>query len=143
MVFTLITLAVYCQPQKNASEVAYVNKQISLEVKQGRTELEAFQIIQRTMLSYFDVLESSDKNAQYFRTAWVGSKGLAGKKGVSRIRVIISKNSENPLSYRMKFNAERAPKGTAYENDTKFEPWNFIPRKYEEFYNEMVQSLKN
>lgn len=128
-------------PAFAASESAdYVNRNISLQVEEGKTELEAFKIIHRTMLNYFDVLESSDKNSGYFRTSWVGKK-WPGR--TNRIRVIVSQVSDEPLEYRMKFISETAPAGTPIRDDGQFTEHNRIPRSYNGFYEELRIKLVN
>lgn len=122
-------------------EVDNANIDIPLEVKKERTKEEAWKIIISTILGKFDVLEMNDVNSGYLRTAWVG-KSSGGS--TIRMRVIVKMSSEEPLSYKIKFISEIAPKPqTPYGADEKFLPFSRIWKKYDGFLDELITKLKN
>jgi len=122
-------------------EVDNANIDIPLEVKSERTKEEAWKIIINTILGKFDVLEMNDVNSGYLRTAWVG-KSSGGS--TIRMRVIVKMSSETPLSYKIKFISEIAPKPqTPYGADEKFFPFSRIWKKYDGFLDELITKLKN
>ncbi len=122
-------------------EVDNANIDIPLEVKKERTKEEAWKIIVSTILGKFDVLEMNDVNSGYLRTAWVGRS--SGGSTI-RMRVIVKMASEEPLSYKIKFISEIAPKPqTPYSADEKFVAFSRIWKKYDGFLDEIITKLKN
>lgn len=122
-------------------EVDNANIDIPLEVKKDRTKEEAWKVIITTILGKFDVLEMNDVNSGYLRTAWVG-KSSGGS--TIRMRVIVKMSSEEPLTYKIKFISEIAPKPqTPYGADEKFFPFSRIWKKYDGFLDELITKLKN
>jgi len=120
---------------------SYANRNITLSVMRGRTKEEAYEIVQSTVLSYFDVLESDNESSGYLRTAWVGTNYANNTK---RVRVIIRKSGSKPVKFSLKFvSQESGVAGTSYTDDAKYKSINSIPNSYDGFIEELMARLKN
>lgn len=124
---------------ESSSESVQVNKNVVLNVKKGRDMEEAWEIIHSTILNYFDVLEASDSNSGYMRTAWVGTNY---PRDTTRERVIIKKSGKDPLKFNLKFISEHAGKeDIRFDNDAKYSPHNRIRKKYDAMIGELTTKL--
>jgi len=117
------------------------NKEGIYAVKKERTRDEAWKIIVTTVLSNFDVLESNDEKSGYLRTNWLGQ---SFKRNTVRMRLIIKLNSEDPLTYKIKFVSEYSGRnGTPFSADEQYGPFSRILKKYDGFLEELATKLKN
>lgn len=117
------------------------NKEGIYAVKHNRTREEAWKIIVTTVLGSFDVLESNDEKSGYLRTNWLGQ---SFKRNTVRMRLIIKLNTEEPLSYKIKFVSEYSGhSSTAFSADEQYAPFSRILKRYDGFLEELAQKLKN
>lgn len=136
---SVFTLAV--DPAFNSTSASeYVNRSISLEVKDKRSHEDAWKVLTRTVFSYFDIIESNDKSSGYLRTSWVGT---TWPYSTTRIRVIIKKEVDDPIAFSLKFISEIGPAGVQFSDDAKFKPYGRIPKRYDGFVEELMTKLKN
>lgn len=89
------------------------------------------------ILSYFDVIELTDKETSYLRTAWAVQ---SFKSGVVRTRFIVK---NDPNGYKVKLVSEVAysPNATV-KNDEAFREWDRVLRKYENLISDLQSRLK-
>ena len=120
---------------------ADVNRNVVLRVKKDRTMEQAWEILQSTILAYFDVLEANDGNSGYLRTSWVGT---SFRNNTIRERLIIKKGGKNPIKFNLKFISEQSGvNGTSYTDDSKYKPFDRIPKKYDALVGELMTKLAN
>ena len=110
-----------------------------IEVKTDKTELEAWRTLSQIITSYFDVIEVTDKETGYLRTAWIG-QGFAA--GVTRTRLIVKLSSSEPLVYKVKLVSEYSKNAkTSIRADEAFREWDRVLRKYENIISEMQSRM--
>jgi len=121
------------------SDQANVN--FTVAVGSRHTESAAWKTISMIVMNYFDVLESSDKETGYIRTAWK-VQGLGGK--TIRTRVIVKLGDVNPLKYIVKINSEYSDDGeeVSVKDDERFKEWGRLLKAYQDIINEMQVRLK-
>lgn len=110
-----------------------------IEIKTDKVELEAWRTLSQIITNYFDVIEVTDKETGYLRTAWV-AQGFAS--GVIRTRLIVKLGSSTPLVYKVKLVSEysKNPK-TSIRADEAFREWDRVLRKYENIVSEMQSRM--
>jgi hypothetical protein len=132
----------YLQMEKDdsheASEASDVAN-IDLEIKTTKSEVEAWKLLSQIITSYFDVIEVTDKETGYLRTAWVIQ---SFKQRTVRTRIIIKLGSSDPLTYKIKLISEYAsgPQISA-KSDELFREWDRVLRKYREVIREVQTRL--
>ncbi|NPA37158.1 MAG: hypothetical protein GXO47_09960 [Chlorobi bacterium] len=111
-----------------------------IELKTSKSEDEAWKLINQIVTSYFDVIEITDKETGYLRTAWVAQ---SFKQNTIRTRFIVKEASTNPLTYKMKLVSEYsgAP-GTSIKRDEQYREWDRVLRKYANIISELTTRLK-
>lgn len=115
------------------------NTDIEVELNESRTEVENWKILNQIVTNYFDVVEISDRETGYLRTAW----NLHTFDNVSvRTRVIIKLGTLEPLSYKVKLVSEIAGPGTSVKSDHKFAEWDRVLRTYESVIGQITSRLK-
>lgn len=115
------------------------NTDIEVELNDSRTEVENWQILNQIVTNYFDVVEVSDRETGYLRTAW----NLHTFDNVSvRTRVIVKLGTLQPLSYKVKLVSEIAGPGTSVKSDHKFAEWDRVLRTYESVIGQITSRLK-
>jgi hypothetical protein len=123
-----------------ASDQANMN--ITVEVTPKLAEESAWKLVSSIVLSAFDVLENSDSQTGYLRTAWeVRTWKETGR--VVRTRIIVKRQGESPLRYAVKIESEqnRDPLKSA-RDDENFEPWDRLLNSYKDLISEMQARLK-
>lgn len=123
-----------------ASDQANVN--ITVEVSAKLAEEQAWKLVSSIVLSAFDVLENSDSQTGYLRTAWqVRTWKETGR--VVRTRVIVKRQGDSPLRYAIKIDSEqnRDPLKSA-RDDENFEAWDRLLNSYKDLISEMQARLK-
>jgi hypothetical protein len=109
----------------SSSDIANVD--ISISPKQK--EEEAWKLISRIVTTYFDVIETTDRETGYLRTAWL-AQNFNGS--IVRSRCIIKLGNTNPLEYKVKMVSEYSnAKGATVKSDEAFREWGRILRKFE------------
>jgi len=109
------------------------NVDITIEAKGN----DSWKSLVNIILSYFDVIELSDKETSYLRTAW---SVQTFKSGVVRTRIIV-KNAENGYKVKLVSEVSYATNATV-KNDEAFQQWDRVLRKYESIITELKSRLK-
>jgi len=113
---------------------------LDLEIKTTKSADEAWQLLNRIVLQYIDVIETTDKETSYLRTAWQVQNF---SKATIRTRVIIKAGEKNPISYKLKLVSEYAPSaGMSPKEDQAFKEWDRVLRKYEGIVTELPSRMK-
>ena len=120
-----------------STDLANVN--FTLDVRPTIPENEAWKLISSIVTTQFDVLEVTDKETGYLRTAWQ-VQSFNGKSTV-RTRVIVKLGDSNPLRYIIKICSERADGVVSVKEDQAFEEWNRILKKYKDIISEAQSRL--
>ena len=122
----------------DASEATDVAN-VDIEVKTTKKEDDAWKLLSQIITTYFDVIEVTDKNTGYLRTAWVVQ---TFKQKTIRTRIIIKLASTDPLAYKIKLVSEVANAGqVSVKSDELFKEWDRILRKYQEVIHEVQTRL--
>jgi hypothetical protein len=112
---------------------------IDIEIKTNKPELDAWKLISQIITSYFDVIEVTDRETGYLRTAWVVQ---TFKQNTIRTRVIVKLGSSDPLTYKVKLISEQSGQPqTSVKSDELFKEWDRVLRKYKEIINEVQTRL--
>ncbi|NQV01098.1 MAG: hypothetical protein HQ542_00495 [Bacteroidia bacterium] len=124
----------------NASEpLDIVNE--DFEVKTMKTELEAWKLLSQIVTNYMDVIEVTDRETGYLRTAWETEHF---SRNTIRTRVIIKLASTDPLSYKIKIVSEESGKPvTSVKDDEYFTEYNRVLKEYKDLISEMQSRLAN
>jgi hypothetical protein len=123
-----------------ASDQANVN--ITVEVSPKLTENQAWKLLSSIVLGSFDVLENSDSQTGYLRTAWQ-VKSWESTGVVIRTRIIVKRQSDSPLRYVVKIASEHN-KDTrlSAKEDENFYEWDRLLNTYKDVISEMQARLK-
>jgi len=101
--------------------------------------MEAWRLISQIITSYFDVIEVTDRETGYLRTAWVVQ---TFKQNTIRTRVIVKLGSSDPLTYKVKLVSEESGQPmTSVKSDELFKEYDRVLRKYKEIINEIETRL--
>ncbi len=123
-----------------ASDQANVN--ITVEVTPKLDELQAWKLLSSIVLGSFDVLENSDSQTGYLRTAWQ-TKSWAATGTVIRTRIIVKRQSDSPLRYVVKIVSEHNKDArVSSSEDENFYPWDRLLNTYKDVIGEMQARLK-
>ncbi len=113
---------------------------LDLELKSSKNDIDAWKLISQIVTSYFDVIEITDRETGYLRTAWV-AQGF--KQNTIRTRFIIKQASTDPLVYKMKLISEYSgAAGTSIKRDEQYREWDRVLRKYASIISELTTRLK-
>jgi hypothetical protein len=129
-----------------ASDQANVN--FTVEVGKNVKEEQAWKLLASIVLNYFDVLDNSDSQTGYLRTAWqIKSWGQNEvSESVVRTRVILKRVSDLPLRYSLKIVSEKNKDGLrgrwSVKDDEHFEAWDRILNTYKDLIGEAQSRLK-
>lgn len=116
-----------------ATDQAYIA--VTIECSPPRSEAQAWKLLASIALSHFDVLENSDSESGYLRTAcavklFYRAEGRVPERLV-RTRVIVKRTSESPLRYTVKLVSKLSrTAGGSPEHDELFEPWDRLLNSY-------------
>ena len=111
-----------------------------MEISTKKKEDAAWKLISQIILSYFDIVEVTDKSTGYLRTAWVAQTYNAS---TIRTRIILKQSSSEPLQYKIKICSEISNSRDAkVKNDEDFKEWDRILRKFEPIINEVQTRLQ-
>ncbi len=119
------------------SDQANVN--FTIEVNPKKTDEQAWSTISQVILNKFDVLEITDKDTGYMRTAWQVSYF---PNSTVRTRVIIKLGNARPLKYVAKIATEHANGRQDVKNDQAFREWGWIQNSYKDIINELQARLR-
>jgi len=105
-----------------------VNNDVLINPTNKKDEIEIWRILHQNINEYFDVVEISERETGYLRTAWVEEKY---KQSIVRTRLIVKLGSVNPLAYKVKIMSERSiNKDYDPENNGEFVKWNRLSINY-------------
>jgi len=121
-----------------STDMANVN--VTIEVDKTVLEQEAWKLLSSIVMSEFDVLEVTDKETGYIRTAWQVQN--FNNESTIRTRVIVKLGDSDPLKYVIKIASERADKVVSVKDDQEFEEWNRILKRYQYIIEEAQARLK-
>ena len=119
------------------SDQANVN--FTLEVNPAKTVDQAWSTISQIILNKFDVLEITDKETGYMRTAWEVNYFT---NSTVRTRVIVKLGSARPLKYVVKIASEHAPGHQNAKDDEAFQEWGWIHNSYKDIVTELQARLR-
>jgi len=112
-----------------------------IEVKTAKSEEEAWKLLSQIVTNYIDVIEVTDRETGYLRTAWEIDPF---SRNTIRTRIIIKLASTDPLSYKIKVVSEESGKPqTSVKNDEYFREYDRILKKYKDIVSEMQSRLSN
>lgn len=127
-------------PAFDASEYNdQVNRDIAVALNQDRSEVDGWRILNQIVTSYFDIIEISDRETGYLRTAW---NIQDFDNATVRTRIIIKMGSLDPLSYKVKLVSEISAADTQAKHDNKFREWDRVLRTYETIIEQITSRLK-
>jgi hypothetical protein len=122
------------------------NVNITVEVGEKLTEEKAWKTMSAIVLSHFDVLENSDRETGYLRTAW-STKTFDGGR-VIRTRIVVKRQSDSPLRYSVKIMSEQLRdanepgKTLLASEDQNYESWPRLLKTYQDVISEMQARMK-
>lgn len=104
------------------------------------TKDKAWRLISQIILSYIDVIELTDKETGYLRTAW---SLQTFKQNTIRTRVIVKQSSYEPTTFKVKLVSEqsRLPL-TSVKSDQLFKEWDRVLRSYANIIPEFQARIK-
>jgi hypothetical protein len=119
------------------------NVDVTIEPGKSYTEERAWKLLSSIVLSHFDVLENSDSQTGYLRSAWQFKSWGDNNEVVIRTRVIVKRSNDSPLRYSIKIVSERNKKaGVSMKEDENFEPWDRVLNTYKDVLNEVQSRMK-
>jgi hypothetical protein len=109
------------------------NVDIELNVRNA-TKDEAWKLINQIVLTYIDVIEMTDKETGYLRTAW---SLKTFKQNTVRTRIIVKEASEDPLVFKVKLVSESSGQPmTSVKSDELYKEWDRVLRSYSDVIGE-------
>lgn len=115
------------------------NTDIEVQLNPDRTEVDSWKILNQIVTNYFDVIEISDRETGYLRTAW---NMQTFTNASIRTRLIVKIGTLEPLSYKVKLVSEIGESGTSVKSDHKFAEWDRVLRSYETVIDQITSRLK-
>ena len=120
------------------SDQANVN--FSIGVGATRKPEDAWKIMNQIVTNYFDVIEMSDKETSYLRTAW-SMKNFPNN--TIRTRIIVKPGNTGVLQYIVKIQSESSgAANTIAKDDEKFKEWERLLNTYKDIISEMQSRLR-
>ncbi|WP_299222881.1 hypothetical protein [uncultured Psychroserpens sp.] len=104
------------------------------------TKDKAWRLINQIILSHFDVLEMTDKETGYLRTAW---SLQTFRQNSIRTRVIVKQANDSPVVFKVKLISEQSglPQ-TSVKSDQLFKEWDRVLRTYANIISELQARIK-
>ena len=100
----------------------------------------AWKLINQIVLNYIDVIEMTDKETGYLRTAW---SLKAFMQNTIRTRLIIKESSSDPLVFKVKLISEESSLPlTSVKSDELYKEWDRVLRSYSDIISELQARLK-
>lgn len=115
------------------------NIDVEVELNANRENVESWKILNQVVTNYFDVIEISDRETGYLRTAWNMQNFT---NAAVRTRLIVKIGTLDPLSYKVKLVSEIGDAGVSVKSDHKFQEWDRVLRTYETVIDQIVSRLK-
>jgi len=112
---------------------------IDIEIRTSKDKDTAWKLINQIVLSYLDVIEVTDKETGYIRTAW---QLKTFKQNTIRTRIIVKESSTNPLAFKIKMVSEESRRAlTSVKADELYREWDRVLRKYKDIISEAQSRL--
>lgn len=100
----------------------------------------AWKLINQIVLNYIDVIEMTDKETGYLRTAW---SLKAFKQNTVRTRIIVKESSTDPLVFKAKLISEYSGSAlTSVKADELYKEWDRVLRSYSDVISEFQARIK-
>lgn len=113
---------------------------VNIGIKTSKEELESWKLLSQIITSYFDVIEVTDRETGYLRTAW-SIKSF--NQNTIRTRVIVKLGNSEPLEYKIKLISEESGESkTSVKSDELFHDWDRVLRKYDNLVGEIQSRFK-
>ena len=114
---------------------------IDIELKCNSMDKEkAWKLINQIVLTYIDVIEMTDKETGYLRTAWSLKTFL---QNTVRTRIIIKESSSDPLVFKVKLISEASGiPMTSVKSDELYKEWDRVLRSYSNVISEFQARVK-
>jgi hypothetical protein len=101
---------------------------------------QAWKLMNQIVLSYIDVIEMTDKETGYLRTAWSLKTFM---QNTIRTRIIIKETSTKPLVFKIKLVSEASGLPlTSVKSDELYKEWDRVLRSYLDVIGEFQARLK-
>ena len=121
-----------------STKIDFANNDI--DVRTSKAEADAWRLMNQIITSQFDIIEITDRETGYLRTAWAVQ---SFKGNTIRTRIVVKLGSNEPLYYKVKLMSEQSGEaGTSPKADEKFVEWDRVLRKYENVINEVQTRIK-
>lgn len=121
-----------------STKIDFANNDI--DVRTTKPEADAWRLMNQIITSQFDIIEITDRETGYLRTAWAVQ---TFKGNTTRTRIVVKLGSNDPLYYKVKLMSEQSGEpGTSPKADEKFVEWDRVLRKYENVINEIQTRIK-
>ncbi len=118
------------------TDIANIDIEVPTSIEKNR----AWRLLNQIVLSYLDVVEVTDKETGYLRTAW---QLQAFKQNTIRTRIIVKQSSENPLAFKIKIVSEESRRPlTSAKSDELYRDWDRVLRKYKDIISEVQSRLR-
>lgn len=113
---------------------------VDIELNCSITKDKAWKLINQIILSNIDVIEMTDKETGYVRTAW---SLKAFKQNTIRTRIIVKQTSDTPLTFKVKLVSEESSMAlTSVKSDELYKEWDRILRSYSNVIPELQARIK-
>jgi len=114
---------------------------IDIELKCNTIEKDrAWKLINQIVLTYIDVIEMTDKETGYLRTAW---SLKTFRQNTIRTRIIIKESSSDPLVFKVKLISESSGLPmTSVKSDELYKEWDRVLRSYSNVISEFQARVK-
>lgn len=114
---------------------------VDIEIKVDDMDKDrAWKLINQIVLNYIDVIEMTDKETGYLRTAW---SLQTFKQNTIRTRMIVKESSSDPLVYKVKLVSEESGEPlTSVKSDHLFKEWDRVLRSYDHTISEFQARVK-
>ncbi len=114
---------------------------IDIELKCNTMDKDkAWRLINQIVLNYIDVIEMTDKETGYLRTAWSLKTFM---QNTVRTRIIIKESSIDPLIFKVKLISESSGiPMTSVKSDELYKEWDRVLRSYSNVISEFQARIK-
>lgn len=112
---------------------------LDIEIKTELDKDQAWKLLNQIVLNYLDVIEITDKETGYIRTAW---QLKTFRQNTIRTRIIVKESSMDPLAFKIKLISEQSRRPmTSVKSDELFREWDRVLRKYKDIIAEAQSRL--
>lgn len=113
---------------------------VDIELKSTLEKTKAWRLLNQIILSNIDVIEMTDKETGYIRTAWTVK---TFKQNTVRTRIIVKQTSDSPLTFKVKLVSEESNASkTSVKSDELFKEWDRVLRSFSNVIPELQARMK-